>query len=225
MRSSVAASSGCASVSPTSKNAPFFWKMRFDSGSLASAPDPLSDSASAYETGKSLGELDRRRQALGPRSLAVLLDRHLETAHGAGDARRAPAFDAVSRQLALGIEIHVARRLGRRHLAEIDERRSAIGEPDQHEAAAAQVAREGMRRRHGEAHRDRRVDGVPALLQDRHADIDGLRFHRDRHAVPRAHRLARRIGRDGGGDNQAARAPQRWFFASTHLIESAAEAP
>ena len=202
MRSSVAASSGCASVSPTSKNAPFFWKMRFDSGSFASAPRSLERLRERVRDRESLGQLDRRRQALGPRSLAVLLDRHLKTAHGARHARRAPAFDAVFRQLALGVEIHVARGLGRRHLAEIDERRAAVGEPDQHEAAAAEIAREGMRRGHGEAHRDRRVDGIAALLQDRHTDIDGLRFHRHRHAVPRAHRLARRMGRNGRGDEQ-----------------------
>ena len=60
-----------------------------------------------------------------------------------------------------------------------------------------------MRRRHGEAHRDRGIDRIAALLQDRDADVGRLRLHRDRHAVPGAHGLARRVGRDAGGDDQA----------------------
>src|SRR5262249_60063684 len=39
-------------VSPTSKNAPFLWKIRFDSGELARLRDPFSDSESAYDAGK-----------------------------------------------------------------------------------------------------------------------------------------------------------------------------
>src|SRR5258707_1083347 len=51
MRVSVCASSGCTSVSPIWKNAPSFWKVCFDSGDEARLFDPLSDAASAYETG------------------------------------------------------------------------------------------------------------------------------------------------------------------------------
>jgi hypothetical protein len=135
--------------------------------------------------------------------LAVLLDGHLKTAYGAGHSRRSPAFDAVLGQLALGIEIHVARGLGRRHFTEIDEGRPAIGEPDQHEAAAAKIARKRVCRCHREAHRDRSIDGVAAFLQDGDADVDSLRLHRDGHAVSGVHGLTCRIGRDGGGDDQA----------------------
>ena len=150
-----------------------------------------------------LRQLNRGRHVLGPRLLAVLLDGHLKAAHRARHARRPPSFNAVLGQLALGIEVHVARGLGRRHLTEIDERRTAIGEPDQHEAAAAEIARKRVCCRHGEAHRDGGIDGVAALLQHRDAYVSRLRFHRDRHAVSGAHGLARRIGLHGGGDEQA----------------------
>ena len=76
-----------------------------------------------------------------------------------------------------------------------------------------------------EADRDRGVDGVAALLQHRDADVGGLRLHRDHHAVPGAHRLARRIGLDGGGDDQARERGNDGSSHATHLIESAPEAP
>ena len=151
--------------------------------------------ASAERIGdpESFRELDGRRQVLGPRPLAVLAERQLEAADGAGHARRSPALDAVARQIAGRIEIHVARRVFRRALAEIDERRAAVREPDQHVAAAADVAGKRVRDGKGETDGHRGIDGVAPFLQDGDADVGGDRFHRDDHAVPGVHRLARRL--------------------------------
>ena len=77
----------------------------------------------------------------------------------------------------------------RRALAEIDEGGAPVGQADQHEAAAADVAREGMRHRQRESHRDRGIDGVAAGLQNLQPGFGGVAFARDHHAVPRAHRL------------------------------------
>ena len=168
--------------------------------------DPFRLSASAYEIGKPLRrQLHRRRQVLGPLPLAVLGQRHLEAADGAGDARRPPSFDAVARQLALRVEVHVARRLLGRALAEVDERRTAVGHADQHVAAAAEVAGERMRDRHREADRDRGVHRVAAGLQHRDAHVGRDRLHGDHHAVPRAQRLTDGVERDGEDEDQAER--------------------
>jgi hypothetical protein len=69
-----------------------------------------------------------------------------------------------TRRIALGVEVHVARRFFRRPLTEIDERRPAVGEANQHVTAAADVSGERMRHRHRETDCDRRVDRVAALL-------------------------------------------------------------
>jgi hypothetical protein len=95
------------------------------------------------------------------------------------------------------IEVHVARRLLGRALAEVDERLASVGEADQHVAAAAEVAGEGMRGGHREPDGNRGVHGVAAGLEDGHADVGGLRFHGDDHPVPRADRLMDGAGRDG----------------------------
>src|SRR5690242_6615454 len=53
-----------------------------------------------------------------------------------------------------------------------------------------------MRHREREADRYRRVHGVAAFLQHGDADVGGDRLHRDDHAVPGVHRLARLDRRD-----------------------------
>ena len=63
------------------------------------------------------------------------------------------------------VEIHVARWPPRRPLAEIDERRLAIGHADQHVAAAADVAGKRVRHRQGKTDGDRGIDGIAALCR------------------------------------------------------------
>ena len=65
-----------------------------------------------------------------------------------------------------GIQIHIARGFLGGALAEIDEGGAAVGQADQHESAAAQVARERMRDGEREADRDRGVHGVAAVLEN-----------------------------------------------------------
>jgi hypothetical protein len=89
--------------------------------------------------------------------------RDLEAAHGARHTRRSPALDAVAGGGAVRVQIHVVRRLLRRAFAEIDEGRPAVGEANQHVAAAADVAGVGMRHGHRETDRDRGVDRVAAF--------------------------------------------------------------
>ena len=87
--------------------------------------------------------------------------------------------------LPVGVEVHRRRRLERRALAVVDRDRRALGRPDHHEAAAADVA--GARVRHGqrECGRHRGVDGVAALSQNRRADVRRRCGRRDDHAVLR----------------------------------------
>ena len=94
-----------------------------------------------------------------------------------------------------GVEVHVARGRSGRALAEVDEGGASVGQADQHEAAAADVAGGGMRHRQREADRDRRVDRVAAGFEDLEPRFGGVAFARDHHAVPRAHRLRGPDGR------------------------------
>ena len=134
-------------------------------------------------------QLHRWRHVFGPLFPPVLVDRDLEAAHRARHARRPPPLDAVLRQLTLGIQIHVARRLLRRPLAKIDEGGAAVGHPNQHVTAAADVAGVRMRDGHREADGDGRIHGVAAVLQYGDANVGGGGFHRHHHAVSRAKRL------------------------------------
>ena len=102
-----------------------------------------------------------------PRLLAVLLVGVFQAAHRAGNARGAIAdHGCPAVALPVGVEVHVARGGQRGALAEIDESGAAVGEADQHEAAAADVARAGMGDGERESHRDRRIDGVAAVLEN-----------------------------------------------------------
>ena len=102
-----------------------------------------------------------------------------------------PAFEAVARRLSGSVQIHVARGFLRRALAEIDESGAAVGEADQHESAAAQVAGVGMGHGQRESDGDRRVHGVAAVFAGpgRRRRSPGLL--RDHHGVAGANRFAR----------------------------------
>ena len=78
----------------------------------------------------------------------------------------------------------------------------------QKEAAAAQIAGEGMDDGEGKAGGHGRIHGVAAFAQDLHAGVGGKVVHADHHAVARAngllaapgqHVFLRRLGRGGDG--------------------------
>ncbi len=75
---------------------------------------------------------------------------------------RRERFFAVG--VALRVEEHIARGFLRRHFAKIDRRHFAIFSAQHHKAAAAKITGLRMRHRQREAHRDRRIHRVTALL-------------------------------------------------------------
>ena len=111
------------------------------------------------------------------------------SAHRPRNPRRAVPVTASCVALPGGVQVHVARGRQRRALAEIDKRGAAVRQPDQHEAAAAEVARERMGHRQRQSHRYRRVNGVAAVLQNLQPGFGGVPFARNHHAVARAHWL------------------------------------
>src|SRR6185437_1156496 len=68
----------------------------------------------------------------------------------------------------------------------------ALGEMDDHETAAADVAGARIGDREREADRDRRVDGIAATVENLDADAGGALLLRDNHAVMRVDALRRR---------------------------------
>ena len=135
------------------------------------------------------GELDGGRDDVGPFGLAVFALRIFETAGGAGDAGGAPAGERVAGGVAVLVEIHVAGSGEGGAFAEVDEGGAAVGETDEHEAAAAEIAGAGVGDGEGKAHRCGRIDGVAAGLQNGHAGVGGVRFAGDHHGLAGADRL------------------------------------
>ena len=83
------------------------------------------------------------------------------TEPGTPDARGPTTLRVVS--VAALLHVHVARARGRRHLAIVERHGAAVGQPDDHEPAAADVARLGVGDREREADGDGGVDGVATL--------------------------------------------------------------
>ena len=69
-----------------------------------------------------------------------------------------------------GIEVHVAGGGAGGALAEVDEGGASVGEADEHEAAAADVAGGGVGDGEGEADGDGGVDGIAAGVENLDAD-------------------------------------------------------
>ncbi len=119
---------------------------------------------------------------------AVLIQRQREARDGAGCAGRqmgGEGFFAVS--VALIVEEHVARGLGRCHFAEIDRGRHTIFGAQHHKTAAAEVTRLRVRHRQRIADGHRRIHRVTALLEDIHPDLRGEGIHRRDHPLLRPH--------------------------------------
>ncbi len=90
------------------------------------------------------GEGESGGYDIGPGTAAVFLGGVFEAADGAGDAGGAIADDAIVGGFARRIEVHVARGFFGGAFAEVDEGGAAIGETNEHESAAAEVAGGGM---------------------------------------------------------------------------------
>ncbi len=123
-----------------------------------------------------------------------------ESGHRARYTGRAPAKETVASRIPVGADVHIAACLTRSRFAEIEEVRRAVRLANQHEAAAAQIARDGMRDGERKAHGDSGIDGISALLQNCKTDIGGNGFLRDHHAVLCPHRFGRthRQGKNSG---------------------------
>ena len=100
----------------------------------------------------------------------------------------------------LRVEVHVAGGGAGGALAEVDEGGVAVGEADEHEAAASDIAGGGVRDGEREGDGDGGVDGIAAGFEDGLTGVGGVGFARDDHAVARVDRLAR--GEFGGEEGE-----------------------
>ena len=145
-------------------------------------------------------EPDRGGEVGGARQMSPDRARGLEPGDRTGHAGREPAEQALAGdRVAGGVEAHAGRGAAGRLLAEIEELGAAVGEPQRHEAAAAEIA--CFRIDDGErvGGRDRGVDGIAALPHHSDARLGGEVLSGHHHAV-RGLRRDRRPGpgRDGG---------------------------
>ena len=135
--------------------------------------------------GQPLGRLQHGGPILRP----VLAECQCESADRSRDTRSPVSDQTVLGRSPLRIQVHVAMGGRRSPLAEIDERRPAVGKTNQHESAAPEVA--GIRLRHRQSHSDGhgRIDCVPAVAQHLHAHRRRMPLGRDDHRLQRVRRL------------------------------------
>ena len=120
------------------------------------------------------GERDCRRDQVGKLEFAraVLFERQRQSGDRPRHARGQPGIAGFLRViLAVPVEEHVARCRPRRGLAIIDRSCGAVGEPDQHESAAAEIAGLRVRHRQRKGDRHRRIHGVAAAMQHLEPDV------------------------------------------------------
>ncbi len=91
----------------------------------------------------------------------------------------------VGDDVALRVEVHVARSGARCFLAIVDEEIAfgALRKMHEHEAAAADISGDRVHDGEREAGGDRRIDRIAALLQDGDAGVRGVVMHADHHGV------------------------------------------
>ena len=144
-------------------------------------------------------QLDGGSDHLLQRKLAIFFLGVNHARHRPGHADRLEAdFAGTFNDVALGVEVHVARRRGGSLLAIVDKVRRAVGHADEHEASAADIS--GRRMHHGqrEPGRDRGVNGVAASPHDLHSRVRRQVVHADHDGVLGVNRM-------GGGPRRAAR--------------------
>ena len=92
---------------------------------------------------------------------------------------------SVGNDFSVSVEIHIGSRTQGRFFAEVNEVRFAVGQAQQHEAAAAQIAGVGVDDSQCEASRDRRIHCVASCLQHLQTCITGVVMNADHHGVLR----------------------------------------
>ena len=158
MRSSVRPSSGWTSIRRARKTCRRGGRCAWSRGSCRAIRATVAGiSASAVGDREALGgQVRGGAHEVGPGLLAVLLGGVFEAADGAGHAGRRGSRSRLSSVALPSASRYMSREARRgRALAEIDEGGAAVGEADEHEAAAADVAGGGMRDGEGEARRRR----------------------------------------------------------------------
>lgn len=128
-----------------------------------------------------------------------------EAGYGAGNSAGLVADERhAGNDVALGVEVHVAGGGGGCLLAVVEEVRLAMLIADEHEAASAEVAGEGVDDGKGEVYGDGCVDGVAALFKDGEAGVGGIVFDGDDHGVGGAGGFEiGLLGEEGGGWKEA----------------------
>lgn len=151
------------------------------------------------------GELDGRGHVLREGEFAEVLLRVGEPGDGAGDSAGLVADEGhAGDDVALRVEVHVAAGGGGSLLAVVEEVGPAVLVADEHEAAAADVARCRVDDGEGEADGHGCIDGIAALLEDGDAGVGGVVVDADDHGVPGAGGLlgSRGLGVERGGDER-----------------------
>ena len=146
--------------------------MRLDSAKPLRPRAPRSDWARRIRYREALlRQFHRGMHQFRPRLLAVLLVGVLQAAHRARYARRAITRHRILRGLARRVQVHIARRGERSAFAEVDKRGAPVRQANQHEAAAADIARARVGHRQRQSHGRRGVDRVAAVLQNLQARL------------------------------------------------------
>jgi len=124
-----------------------------------------------------------------------------EAGDGAGDTRSQIADQrAAGNDVALGVEVHVTGGSSGSLLAVVEEVGAAVLVADEHEAASAEIAGEGVGDGEGEADGHSCVHGVAALFEDGNADVACVVLNAGDHGVLGANGLeAGLLGEEGSG--------------------------
>ena len=155
-------------------------------------------------------QCDRRRHDDRSGQRPVLRQRRIQACYGAGYADRFPTVQAgVADRISLRIQIHVGGRGGRRHFAEIEENVTPIGQPSDHEAAAADIAAAGVGDGFRVTHCHGGIDGIATLFQDGNTCLGSEALGRHHHAVGAFHG-GEGCGLGGGGEKQQAADETQW---------------
>ena len=146
------------------------------------------------------GEFDGGGHVLGEGEFTEVLLGVGESGDGAGDAGGEVANEGASGDdVAVGVEVHVARGCGGGLFAVVEEVGFAVVVADEHESATANVSGRGIDDGQGEAYGYGCVYGVATLFEDGEAGVGGVVVDGDDHGVFGAGGLVGCGERGGGG--------------------------
>ena len=110
------------------------------------------------------GKMEGRRQQIGPFLRAPFFARRLEAFDGTRHTGCAPADEAGFGGIPVGTEVHIAGGALWRRFTEIDKVHFPVGQANQQEPAAADVACGRMSDSKRKSNRNGRIDGITAVL-------------------------------------------------------------